>query len=169
MPIRRIIPILVSGCLLLTGCDETSERMCKGFHHPLAEIWTENNGLSEVRTFAGSNGSQKNYVLESIERTEPRTVTGRGSDPNLVDCFEEADYLYVESNSDVAFSFDFVQRDFRADSTIEDHSVRLYIDVQNPVGTSVENVQLTQFWLDDQMKTAFDLISFIFQRQPSTE
>ena len=107
--------------------------MCNGFNHPHAEIWTENNGLGEVRTFTGSDGSQKTYVLESIFRTEPRVTVGRGSDPNLVNCFEEADYLYVESNSDVAFSFDFIQRDFRADSTIEDHLVRLFVDVQNPV------------------------------------
>jgi len=122
--------ILISGCLLLAGCDG-AERICDGFHHPLAEIWTENNGLGEVRTFAGSKGSQRNFVLESVS------------------CYEEADYLYVESNSDVAFSFDFVQEDVRADSAIENQIVRMYVDVQNPVGTSVENIQLTEFWLSD--------------------
>jgi len=132
-----------------SGVCLSPERLCDGFHHPLAEIWTENNGLREVRTFAGSNGSQKQYVLESIDKTEPRVVKGRGSDPNLVGCIEEADYLYVESNSDIAFTFHFVQRDVRADSTIENHSVRLYVDVQNPVGTSVENIRLLQFFVDD--------------------
>jgi len=69
--------------------------------------------------------------------------------PVQVSCYEEADYLYVESNSDVAFSFDFVQEDVRADSAIENQIVRMYVDVQNPVGTSVENIQLTEFWLSD--------------------
>lgn len=149
MLFHSITPVLAFGCLLLAGCDETSERMCDGFNHPLAEIWTENNGLGEVRAFAGSDGSQRNYVLESIVRSQPRIATGRGSDPNLVRCLESADYLYVESNSDVAFSFDFVQEDVRADSTIDNQTVRMKVDVQNPVGTSVENVQLTEFRLDD--------------------
>ncbi len=66
-----------------------------------------------------------------------------------MNCYEEADYLYVESNSDVTFSFEFVQQDARADSITENQIVRMKVDVQNPVGTSVENVQLTEFWLSD--------------------
>jgi len=68
MLVHLITSILVCGCLLLAGCDG-AERLCDGFHHPLAEIWTENNGLDEVRTFAGSDGSERSYVLESIFRT----------------------------------------------------------------------------------------------------
>jgi len=64
---------------------------------------------------------------------EPRTVSGRGSDPNLVSCLESADYLYIESDTGVAFAFDFVQRDIRADSAIENQSVLLFVDIQNPV------------------------------------
>jgi len=148
MLFHRIIPVLVSGCFLLTGCGG-NERMCNGFYHPLAEIWTENNGLGELRTFAGSDGSQKNYVLESISRSEPRIEVFRGSGESSVGCIENEQYLYVESNSDLGFNFYFLQDDTGANSTIENQPVSLYVDVQNPVGTPVDAFRLVQFQLND--------------------
>jgi len=102
-----------------------------------------------VRSFTGSAGGQKSYLLESIFRSEPRVETFRGSGPNSVGCLEEAQYLYVESNSDVAFVFDFVQDDIGVDSTIENQRVSLYVDVQNPIGNSVDTFRSIQFQVYD--------------------
>ncbi|WP_088919708.1 hypothetical protein [Granulosicoccus antarcticus] len=123
--------------------------MCDGFHHPLAEVWTENNGLGEVRTFTDLSGNRKSYVLQSIERTSPRENIVNGSDPNRVSCLESAEYLYVESSSDMAFEFDILQRDVRADQPTEDQTVRLTFNVQNPVGTDTDMGTLIRFELDD--------------------
>ena len=123
--------------------------MCDGFTHPLAEVWTENNGLGEVRTFADPTGNRTSYVLQSIDKTLPRTNTGNGSDSNRVRCLETAKYLYDESSSDIAFEFDFLQRDIRADQLIDDQTVQLTFNVQNPVGTDTDMGTLIRFELDD--------------------
>ena len=65
MLVHRITPILFSGCLLLTGCDDMTDSMYAGFNHSLAEIWTEDNGLGEVRAFNGSVGSRKKLFVRN--------------------------------------------------------------------------------------------------------
>ena len=122
---------------ILTGCESVS-RNCEGFHHPLAEVWTGNDGLGETRLFDDNAGNRKTYTLQSIDKSEPRVATSNGSDSNLVRCFETAHYLYVQSDADIAYSLEFLQKDIRQDQPTENQGVSLVVNTQNPVGTDTD-------------------------------
>ena len=112
-------------CLfVLTGCESVS-RNCDGFHHPLAEIWTGNDGLGEVHSFVDDTGNRKTYSLQSIDKTGPSVSTSNGSDSNMVRCLETAKFRYVQSDADVAYEFDFLQRDARGDQPTDEQNVCL--------------------------------------------
>ncbi|ASJ74848.1 hypothetical protein [Granulosicoccus antarcticus] len=139
-------------CLfVLSGC-ESSSRNCDGFNHPLAEAWTGNDGLGETRSFVDNAGNRKTYALQSIDKTDPRVNTSNGSDSNLVPCYETAQYQYVQTNADIAYSLDFLQRDIRGDQPTEDQNVTLTVNTQNPVGTNTDSNVRDWWWL-----TSFDL------------
>ena len=133
---------------VLTGCESVS-RNCEGFHHPDAEIWTGNDGLGEVHSFVDNTGDRKTYILQSIDKTGPRVNTSSGSESNWVRCLETAQYRYVQSNADIAYEFDFLQRDIRADLPTEDHIVSLGVNTQNPVGENVDIISNRWWRLND--------------------
>ncbi len=128
---------------VLTGCESVS-RNCDGFHHPLAAIWTGNAGLGEVQSFVDDNGNRKTYSLRSIDKTGPSVETSNGSDSNSVRCLETAKYQYVQSDADIAYEFDFLQRDARGDQPTEDQNVSLAVNTQNPVGVDTDII--TRRW-----------------------
>ena len=140
---HRILAVLL--CLfVLTGCESVS-RNCDGFHHPLAEIWTGNDGLGEVHSFVDDTGNRKTYSLQSIDKTDPSVSTSNGSDSNMVRCLETAKFRYVQSDADVAYEFDFLQRDVREDLATEDQRVSLVVNTQNPVGKDTD-INVRRWW-----------------------
>lgn len=135
-------------CFVLTGCESVS-RNCEGFHHPLAEIWTGNDGLGEVRSFVDDAGNRKTYTLQSIDKTGPHVGRSNGSDSNLVPCYETAQYQYVQTDADIAYELDFLQRQIRRDQPLENQSVTLVVNTQNPVGTDTDIIVRDWWYLDD--------------------
>ncbi len=156
MKVRSIL--IACLCIsILTSCQRVS-RQCGGFDHPLAEAWTGNDGLSEVRSFVNDAGNRKSYSLQSIDKSGPRTNTGRsGSDPNMISCFETARYLYVQSDDDIAYELDFVQREVRGDQPIDSQNLTLVVNTQNPVGENTDIIVRPWFELANlELNTSLD-------------
>ncbi len=147
MRTHRILAVFICT-FVLTGCESVS-RNCDGFNHPLAEAWTGNDGLGETRSFVDNAGNRKTYALQSIDKTVPRVNTSNGSDSNLVPCYETAQYPYVQTNADIAYSLDFLQRQVRGDQPIDNQSVTLVVNTQNPVGTDTDIIVRDWWYVDD--------------------
>ena len=144
---KRGTALLVSA--LLGGCETSpNSRLCNGFDHPAAAVWTENGGEGEVRTFVDEVGDTRRYTLTDVRRSGPRTqIDDRATSDEAVKCFESADYVYADG--DIGYVFQFTQIENGVGQPLEEQLIELEVEVQNPLGVDIDIDLNPEFRLRD--------------------
>ena len=131
------IAVAIAIPVLLSGCVSSASRLCSGFDHPAAELWTGGDAQGDQRTYVDGTGGTLTYVLREIRLSEPREQESNDASDDQVSCIEGADYLYVADAADTAFNVGFRQNEAFLEEPVEEQLIELDLDVENPVGNRV--------------------------------
>lgn len=103
--IVRLLPILA---LILSACDNVSERECGVFDHPDLSVWESTLGATTVQ-FMNDEGTTIDFTRNAVTFNEPFVGSDGSSNDEDVVCQLSATIRYESNDNNLAISSVYVQ------------------------------------------------------------
>lgn len=107
---KRIVRLLPIVALILSACDNVSERECGVFDHPDLSVWESTLGATTVQ-FMNEEGISIDFTRSAVTFNEPFLGSDGSSNDEDVICQLNATIRYESNDSSLAISSVYIQNE----------------------------------------------------------